>query len=72
MEKIYAPKPNTPAVSQHRFFRRFVRKMFARLIKRQSLDCQDGLQNILEKLQDIGDSIEIMAREIARQAKRGK
>ena len=40
--------------------------MFASLLKRQ-----DGFQAMVrEKLQDIGDSIEIIAREIARQAKR--
>lgn len=47
--------------------------MFATFLKRQSCDGQDHFQvTVLEKLQDIGDSIEIMAREMARQAKRGK
>ncbi len=43
--------------------------MFASFLKRQSVG-QDGFQRtILEKLQDIEDSIEIIAREIARQLK---
>ena len=65
---INASKSNTPVIPQHRLFRRLVRKIFAGLLKRQ-----DEFQAmVLEKLQDIGDSIEIIAREMARQAKRGK
>ena len=60
-------------VPSNRSFRRFVRKMFASFLKRQSSGGQDGFQTtVLEKLQDIGDSIEIIAREMARQAKREK
>lgn len=44
--------------------------MFASLIKCQGCDYQDGFQKVLEKLQDIEDSIEIIAREMARRAKR--
>jgi hypothetical protein len=47
--------------------------MFASFLKRQECDCQNGFQAaVLEKLQDIGDSIEIIAREMTRQAKRGE
>jgi hypothetical protein len=65
---IHATKPNTPVVP-HRSFRRFVRKMFVSLLKRQSCDHQAEIQKIIVMLQDIGDSIEIIAREIARQLK---
>lgn len=46
--------------------------MFASLIKRQSFDSQGGIQEVLEKLQDLEDSIKVIAREMARQGKRGK
>jgi hypothetical protein len=69
MKKIYAPKPNTPAVSSHRSFRRFVRKMFASFLKRQSCSHHVEIHKITTMLQDIGDSIEIIAREIARKLK---
>jgi hypothetical protein len=72
-KKIYAEKLNTPTVQSHRSFRRFIRKMFASLLKRQNCESQNNFQaTVLEKLQDIGDSIEIMAREMARQSKRGE
>jgi hypothetical protein len=70
---IHALKLNTPVFSQHRSFRRFVRKMFACFLKHQGCDCQDEFQvMVVGRLQSIEDSIEIMAREMARQAKRGK
>ena len=53
-----------------RSFRRFVRKVFASLIKRQSCDGKHEIHTVvLDKLQDIADSIEIIAREMARQSK---
>ena len=68
MKKIYATKLNTPVVPLHRSFRRLVAKILASLLKHQN-----GFQaTVLDKLQDIGDSIEIIAREMARQAKRSK
>lgn len=73
MKKLHAAKLNTPAVQSHRSLRRLIRKVFASFLKRQSCEGQDSFQTmVLEKLQDIGDSIEIMAREMARQAKRGE
>ena len=70
MKKIYAPKPNTPVVPQHRSFRRFVRKLFANFLLHQGSDFQDGLrEEVMRKLRDIEAMI---AREMARQAKRGK
>ena len=59
-------------VPQHCSFRRFVRKMFASFIKHQGCGYQKDFQAVMEKLQDIDDSIEIIAREMARQAKRGE
>jgi hypothetical protein len=59
-------------VPQHRSFRRFIRKMVASFLKRQYYECKNGFQMVMEKLQDIEDSIEIIAREMARQAKRGE
>ena len=56
-------------VPSHRSFRRFVRKMFASFLKRQSCNHQVEIQKVIAMLQDIGDSIEIIAREIARQIK---
>jgi hypothetical protein len=70
MKKIYAPKPNTPAVPQHRSFRRFVRKIFASFLMHQGSDFQDGFcDEVMRKLRDIEAMI---AREMARQAKRDK
>ena len=65
-------KQNTSIVSQQRSFRRFVKQMFASLFKRQTCNHQAEFQKVLEKLQGIEDLIDIIAREIARQAKQGK
>lgn len=74
MKKINKPKKsNTPVSPQHRSFRRFVKKMFASFIKHPGKIPKVKFQEtVLEKLQDIQDSIEIMAREMARQAKRNE
>ena len=71
MKKINnAAKQNT---SKKRSFRRFVREMFDSLLKHQTRDYQADFQKVvLEKLQAMEDSIEIIAREMARQAERGK
>jgi hypothetical protein len=60
MKKIY----NT---GQRRLFRRWVRQLFSSWMKRQNC-----LEKILERLQDIEDQVEIIAREIAKQIKSGK
>jgi len=60
MKNIYNAAPN-------RSFRRWVKQVFSSFIKRQNY-----LEKIFEKLKDIEDSIEIIAREIARQIKSGK
>jgi len=54
--------------AQKRSFRRLVRQSFSSLLKRQNCNCQEQM---FEKLQNIQDLIEIIAREIARQVKRG-
>ena len=54
MKKLYTSKPNTPAVPSHRSFRRFIRKMFASFLKRQSCNHQVEIQKITAMLQDIG------------------
>lgn len=59
----------TYAVAQHRSFRRWVRQLFASLIKRQNFDCQAEITKIMEMLREIEESIDIIAREIARQRK---
>jgi hypothetical protein len=59
-------------VKQHRFVRRFIKQLFSGFIKRQNRNYKAGNEKIVEMLQDIQDSIEIMAREMARQAKRGE
>jgi hypothetical protein len=70
MKKIYAPKQNTPAVPQHRSFRRFVRKMFASFLKRQTDGNEAGFQKeVMQKLRHIE---ELIAREMAVRTNRGK
>jgi hypothetical protein len=57
---------------QNCFFRRWAKKLFSSWSKCQCLDYSSEFQKVLEKLQDIEDTIEIIAREIARQAMRSK
>jgi hypothetical protein len=63
MKKLYNK------AKQHRFFRRFVRQLFSSLLKRHHGDYLKKFEKVMEKLQDIEDSIEIIARQIARQIK---
>jgi len=55
--------------AENRSFRRWVKQVFASFIKRQNCDY---LEAIFEKLQHMDESIDIIAREVARQAKRGR
>jgi hypothetical protein len=65
---IHATKPNTPVIP-HRSFRRFVRKMFASFIKRQTNGNENGFQKeVMQKLRRIED---LISREMA-QGKRRK
>jgi hypothetical protein len=69
-KKVIATKRRVPAVPQNRSFRRLIRKMFTSVLKRQRGECHAMYQKaVLDKLRDIEDSIEIIAREIARQAR---
>ena len=56
------------AFKEHRSFRRSVRKLFASLMKRQSCSCLAETQTIIEMLREIEQTLEIMAREMARQS----
>jgi len=49
--------------------RRFVRKVFSSWIGQQNCDCQDDIEALYAKLQEIEDSIEVIARGISRQTK---
>jgi RNase P protein component len=60
-------KNKTNAAQRNRSFRRLVRQWFSSLLKRQNGDYLKKFEKVMEKLQDIEDSIEIIAREIARQ-----
>jgi hypothetical protein len=68
-KRIHTAKLKTPVVQSHRSFRRFAKKLFTSLIKRQNQNLQKSL---MRELQDIKEMLEIMAREMARQAKRGE
>jgi hypothetical protein len=72
MKKIYATKSNTPVVPQHRPFRRFVKKLFASFIKRQPDSGQNGFQGeVIQRLKNLEEKIECVARKTMRQSKRG-
>jgi hypothetical protein len=63
MKKIYNK------TKQHHFVRRFVGQLFSSLIKRQNCNCLVEIQKVIEILRGIEDSIEIIARQVARWAK---
>jgi hypothetical protein len=58
------------AAQQNRSFRRLVGQWFSSLLKCPNGDYQREFGKVMEKLQDIEDLIEIIARQIARHAKR--
>jgi hypothetical protein len=64
MKKIYN--------KANRSFRKFFSRLFSSLIKRHNHNYQTEIKKIIEMLQDIQDSIEIMARQMARQIKSGE
>lgn len=66
MTKILNTGKHNPL--EERSFRRWVRQLFTSLIKRQNSE----IEEVLEKLQHIEESIETIAREIARRIKSGK
>lgn len=57
---------NTHKAAQRRSFRRWVRRLITSWLKRHTRDCREDTQKILEKLDDLEETIEIIAREIAR------
>ena len=57
----------TNKAQRNHSFRRLVRQWFSSLLKHQNGDYQENFERVMEKLQDIEDTIEIIAREIARQ-----
>jgi hypothetical protein len=70
MKKTYAKNPNTLAVPSHRSFRRFVKKVFASFLKRQTDVYENGFQKeVMQKLRRIED---LISREITVRTKRQK
>ena len=59
----------TNNATQNRFFRRWVKQLFSGLFNRKD---RKYMEEIFDKLQDIEDSIEIIARQIARKGNRGE
>jgi hypothetical protein len=55
--------------AEHRPFRRYVKKLFASFIKCQNCNCSREIERAIEMLLDVQESVEIIAREIARQLK---
>lgn len=62
---------NTYNTAHRRALRRWVRQLLVSWIKRQNCECQEEMQKVIEKLESLEESIEIIAREIARWAKPG-
>ena len=71
-KKTIAEKLDTSVVPQHRSSWGFLRKVFAGFLGDDGAEYQSEFQAVLGKLRDIDDTLEIIAREIARQAKRDK
>jgi hypothetical protein len=59
-------------VKQHRSVRRFIKQLFSSFIKHQNRNHKAENAKIIGMLQDIQDSIEIIARQIARWVKSGE
>jgi len=64
-------KTNNKA-KRHRSFRRLVRQWFSSLLKRHDYICHGEVQKVIGMLREIDESIEIIAREIARWARADK
>jgi hypothetical protein len=67
--KITLSADNSRAL-ERRSLRRWVKQLFSSRIKSQGCDCIEGIEAILGKLEDIEDTIELIARCIARKAKK--
>lgn len=55
-------------IKQDGYGRRLVKQLLSRWMKRKNCRCQKGIDKILENIEDMQGSIEIMAREMARKA----
>jgi len=61
MKKLYnQAKP-------HRSFRRYVKQLFSSFTRCHNCNCSQEIQKAVEILLDVKESVEIIAREIARQ-----
>jgi hypothetical protein len=69
MKKIYTTKPNKSVVPGHRSFRRFVSQMLAGILKRQVPNHQD---EVIQRLKNLENKIETMARAMSRQVRRDR
>ena len=56
--------------SRGRPIRRFIRKLFATVMKRQSCECTGDRKQFLKRFKEVEESIETVAREMARQARK--
>ena len=65
MKKIY----NT---AQKRSVRRWFKQVFSRFIKHINCTCQSEIEKLSEAHQELVEMVDVIAREVARQAKRGK
>jgi hypothetical protein len=69
-KKINPTKSQMPVIPQYRSLRRFVKKVFASFIKRQTGDAQEGFQKeVVQKLQGLEAKIEIISRRMAQGSK---
>jgi len=73
MTKIYnGSKADISRTAQNRSLRRWVKQVFSSFIKRQNCNCAEGIEKVLEKIGELQELIEIMAREMHRQGEQGK
>lgn len=71
MKNIYNALKCASGLQEHHLNKLVVRPL-GRRIKQQRRDCLEQGKRIFNKLHEISQSIEIIAREIARQAKQGE
>src|SRR5258706_15058442 len=73
MEKMHnTPKREVPIVSENRSRRSRIRRLFSTWFTCQRCNCADGVEKILGKQEEIHELIEIIAREMHRQAEKRK
>ncbi|MBI3418203.1 MAG: hypothetical protein HY043_23175 [Verrucomicrobia bacterium] len=73
MKKLkHASKTNSSGALRKNYLSTLVVRPLTRRIKQQRFDCIELGKKILYEIQEVNASIEIIAREIARQVKRGK